>query len=97
MGLNGGDIYKHSPAFSICLICDSQEEIDRLWDGFITHGGVESQCGWLTDKYGISWQITPQTLIDIYTEGGERAAKTARAMYGMKKLIIKDLVAASRS
>jgi predicted 3-demethylubiquinone-9 3-methyltransferase (glyoxalase superfamily) len=62
IGLNGGDYAKHSQAFSFQIATDDQEETDRYWNAIVGNGGAESECGWCTDKWGLSWQITPRVL-----------------------------------
>jgi predicted 3-demethylubiquinone-9 3-methyltransferase (glyoxalase superfamily) len=92
LGLNGGPVFQHTPAISLMVHCDTQEEIDHLWNSLTKDGGQEVECGWLTDKYGISWQIVP-TLIDEYLGTGDDA-KTKRVMaelLKMKKLEIEPL------
>src|SRR5258706_16483310 len=64
IGLNGGDAFKHSEAFSFQIATDDQTETDRYWNAIISNGGEESQCGWCKDKWGLSWQITPRVLTD---------------------------------
>lgn len=93
--LNGGPMFKQSPAASLVAICDSQAEIDRLWNAFLDHGGKESQCGWLTDRWGVSWQIVPRA-IDAWL-GDPDLARVTRVMHAlmpMKKLNIATLEAA---
>lgn len=91
---NGGPTYELSPAFSLMVECTEQAEIDDLWEK-LTDGGKEVQCGWLEDRYGISWQITPKMLMDVLSgpdaEGRERAMQ---AMLAMVKLDIAELQAA---
>lgn len=96
MALNGGPAeFAHSEAFSFSVSCGSQEEVDHYWDGLIADGGRESQCGWLVDRWGISWQIVPTRLHELLggsdPEGSQRALQ---AMLGMRRLVIADLEAA---
>ena len=63
--LDGGPMYQFSPAVSFAVACDSQEEIDHYWDGLLEGGGVEEQCGWLRDRFGLSWQIVPAELPEL--------------------------------
>lgn len=92
---NGGPTYKQTEAFSLMVSVEGQEEVDRLWDGLTADGGEESMCGWLKDKFGVSWQIIPTMFPEVMggpdPEGRERATQ---AMMGMKKLVIADLQAA---
>src|SRR5207237_10266199 len=62
LGLNGGSAFRHSEAFSFQVATDNQEETDRYWNAIVRNGGVESQCGWCKDRWGLSWQITPRAL-----------------------------------
>ncbi len=64
IGLNGGDVFKHSEAFSFQVATDDQKETDKYWNAIVNNGGEESQCGWCKDKWGLSWQITPRVLTD---------------------------------
>jgi predicted 3-demethylubiquinone-9 3-methyltransferase (glyoxalase superfamily) len=95
MALNGGPHFKLSEAASIMAHCEDQAEIDRLWNAFLGNGGEESQCGWLKDRWGVSWQIVPANLGDLFYSADEAANQRAlQAMYGMKKLDIAALKAA---
>jgi predicted 3-demethylubiquinone-9 3-methyltransferase (glyoxalase superfamily) len=92
VALNGGPSFKFTEAVSLQVPCDSQTEVDRLWDAFIAGGGEESQCGWLKDKWGLSWQITPTRMPELI--GGPdpvKAQRAMQAMFGMKKLDIAAL------
>ena len=95
IGLNGGPGPKHSEAFSFQIATDSQEETDRYWNAIVGNGGSESMCGWCKDKWGFSWQITPRVLIELTTEGGERAKRAFEAMMTMKKIDIAKIEAAA--
>ena len=95
VGLNGGPIFKHSEAFSFMVVTKDQAETDRYWNAIIANGGAESQCGWCKDKWGLSWQITPQILLDATTSTDKAAAKRAfEAMMGMRKIDIAAIEAA---
>lgn len=95
IALNGGPKFKHSEAFSIFIECDGQEEVDRYWDAFINAGGTPSQCGWLKDKYGVSWQIIPKQLgACLGNPDPEKAARAIAAILDMQKIIVADLEAA---
>lgn len=94
--LNGGPHYKLTPAASIELHLDSQAEVDRLWDALI-EGGEPMRCGWLTDRFGVSWQIVPRVLIDLMlTTDDTVAARVTEVMMGMVKLDAAALEAAAR-
>lgn len=86
IGLNGGDYFKHSEAFSFQIATDNQEETDRYWNAIINNGGKESSCGWCKDKWGLSWQITPRALTEAMTKGGDVAKRAFEAMMPMKKI-----------
>ena len=90
--LNGGPHFKFTEAISLLVHCNSQEEIDYYWEKLTADGGQESQCGWLKDKFGLSWQIVPDALLNLWSEADPAKAQRAmQAMMSMKKLIIKDL------
>jgi predicted 3-demethylubiquinone-9 3-methyltransferase (glyoxalase superfamily) len=95
MALNGGPTFTFSPAVSFLVNCETQEEVDRLWDR-LTEGGKPVQCGWLTDKYGLSWQIVPTILGKLLQDKDPRKAeKVMKAMLGMVKIDIQGLLRAS--
>jgi len=95
--LNGGPHFKFTEAISLLVHCNNQEEVDYYWEKLTADGGQESQCGWLKDKFGLSWQITPDALLKVWTEADpEKAKRVMQAMMSMKKLIIKDLEAAAQ-
>ena len=95
LGLNGGPDFKPNEAVSFVVLTEDQAETDRLWDAITKNGGEESMCGWCKDKWGFSWQITPRVLIDLTTEGGERAKRAFEAMMTMKKIDIARIEAAA--
>jgi len=89
--LNGGPQFKFTPAISLFVNCETQQEIDALWNK-LSAGGREDQCGWLQDKYGLSWQIIPTALGRMLGDKDAKKATAAmKAMLQMKKLDIKDL------
>ncbi len=91
IALNGGPYFKFNEAISFIVDCKSQEEVDYYWDK-LTDGGAESQCGWLKDKYGLSWQITPTALIEMLNNPDKAKAKRAMgAMLKMKKIDIAEV------
>jgi predicted 3-demethylubiquinone-9 3-methyltransferase (glyoxalase superfamily) len=96
IGLNGGDTFKHSEAFSFQIATDSQEETDRYWNAIVGNGGEESACGWCKDKWGISWQITPRVLTEAMDQGGDVASRAFQAMMEMQKIDIAKIEAAVR-
>jgi len=86
IALNGGPQFVPSQAFSICVQCDTQAEVDRYWDRLL-EGGKPSACGWLTDKFGVSWQIDPKILMQLVTDPNpEKAKKAMSAMMTMVKI-----------
>ncbi len=96
IAINGGPVFQFTPAVSLMVGCDTQEEIDRLWEAFCREG-QESQCGWLTDKFGLSWQIVPARLEEWMRDASpEQLLRMNTAMFGMKKLVIGELLAALR-
>ncbi|MEV0271940.1 VOC family protein [Hamadaea sp. NPDC050747] len=90
--LNGGPDFKFTEAVSFVVDCADQKEVDYYWDAMTADGGEESQCGWLKDKYGVSWQIIPQQLSSLIGGADPAAAQRAtQAMFGMRKLDIQGL------
>jgi len=95
VGINGGPEYTFSEATSLQIRCDDQEEIDHYWER-LTEGGEEGPCGWLKDRYGFSWQVTPADLDSILSgPDPARARRAMEAMFGMKRLDIEALRAAA--
>ncbi|MFD9123418.1 VOC family protein [Kitasatospora sp. NPDC059571] len=91
VALNGGPLFPFSEAISLQVGCDDQAEVDRLWAA-LTEGGQESDCGWLKDRYGLSWQITPRRLIELLGDPDPvRAQRVMRAMLRMRKIDIQVL------
>jgi predicted 3-demethylubiquinone-9 3-methyltransferase (glyoxalase superfamily) len=91
IALNGGPVFKFSQAVSFLVNCDTQEEVDELWTR-LSEGGEEGVCGWLTDKFGLSWQIVPTVLGEMLSSSDTAAAQRASAaMLAMKKLDIAGL------
>ncbi len=91
--LNGGPTYTFSPAISFVVDCETQEEVDRYWDKLSEGGDPEAQqCGWLKDRFGVSWQIVPRQLSEYMGDpDAEKAGRTMQAMLQMKKLDIEGL------
>ncbi len=91
IALNGGPQFVFSPAISFFVNCETQEEVDNLWDK-LSAGGEQLQCGWLKDKYGLSWQIIPTALGEMLQDADlEKSARVMQAMLQMKKIDIADL------
>lgn len=95
MNLNGGPEYKFNEAISMVISCEDQEEIDHYWSE-LGKGGREGKCGWITDKYGVSWQVVPDILGQLMRDE-EKAPKVMYAFMQMKKFNIDDLIKASRN
>jgi predicted 3-demethylubiquinone-9 3-methyltransferase (glyoxalase superfamily) len=92
MALNGGPQYSFTPAISLVVHCDTQEEIDDYWTKLTADGGKEVQCGWLTDKFGISWQIVPSILGELMSGNDPaRSQRVMQALWQMMKLDIGKL------
>ncbi len=96
IGLNGGPTFKQSEALSFQVATDDQEETDRYWNAIVDNGGKESMCGWCKDKWGVSWQITPRTLIEAMSAGGDEAKRAFEAMMPMRKIDVATIEAARR-
>ena len=89
--LNGGPQFKFDEAVSFQVATKDQAETDRYWDAITNNGGQESACGWCKDRFGLSWQITPQRLTDLMRQGGEAAQRAFAAMMEMRKIDIAAL------
>ncbi len=94
VALNGGPHFKFSPAVSLVAYCNTQEEVDSLWHK-LSAGGQEGQCGWLTDKYGVSWQIVPRALLKLLNTADSAASQ--RAVSAMMKMTKLDIAALQRA
>jgi predicted 3-demethylubiquinone-9 3-methyltransferase (glyoxalase superfamily) len=96
--MNAGPHFKFNEAVSFLVDCKDQEEVDYYWDAFLKDGGQESQCGWLKDRFGLSWQIVPRRLNELLSDPNrEKANKALKAMLQMKKIIVADLEKAYQS
>jgi predicted 3-demethylubiquinone-9 3-methyltransferase (glyoxalase superfamily) len=89
LGLNGGPMFKFNEAVSFQVYTDTQEETDRYWNAIVNNGGAQSACGWCSDKYGLSWQITPRVLMEAIANPDRAAA--ARAMEAMQTMRCIDI------
>jgi predicted 3-demethylubiquinone-9 3-methyltransferase (glyoxalase superfamily) len=90
--LNGGPEFKFNESISFVVNCDTQKEVDYFWEKLTADGGRESACGWLKDKFGMSWQITPTVLIDmLHDKDAKKAERVMKAMMEMQKIDIKAL------
>ena len=89
---NGGPHFKQDEAFSLFVVCEDQAETDRLWNALIAGGGSPSQCGWLKDKFGVSWQIIPKVLMRLQNDAdSEKASRVMQAMMQMVKIDVAGL------
>jgi predicted 3-demethylubiquinone-9 3-methyltransferase (glyoxalase superfamily) len=96
VGINGGPQFEFDEAVSLQINCSDQAEVDHFWERLTADGGRESQCGWLTDKYGLSWQVTPVGMEELFSDPDpERANRAMAAMLKMRKLDIEALRAAA--
>jgi predicted 3-demethylubiquinone-9 3-methyltransferase (glyoxalase superfamily) len=95
IGINGGPEFKFDEAISLMINCETQEEIDYYWER-LTEGGQESQCGWLRDRYGLSWQVVPTGMDEVFSgPDPERARRAMEALLKMRKLDIAALRSAA--
>jgi predicted 3-demethylubiquinone-9 3-methyltransferase (glyoxalase superfamily) len=95
VGINGGPQFPFTEAVSFMVNCQDQDEVDYYWDRLL-EDGQESQCGWLKDRFGVSWQIVPDRLFELLNDPDPaRAAAATKAMLGMRKIVIADLEAAA--
>ncbi|MBN4665292.1 VOC family protein [Pandoraea nosoerga] len=95
VGLNGGPEFKPNEAVSFMVLTQNQEETDRYWNAIVGNGGAESACGWCKDRWGFSWQITPQRLLDLVTSPD--VAQARRAMQAMMTMHKIDIAALERA
>lgn len=93
-GINGGPAFPFTEAVSFSITCRDQSEVDYYWDSLVD-GGAESVCGWLKDRYGLSWQIVPSRLYELVSDPSPaRSAAATQAMLGMRRIVVADLEAA---
>jgi predicted 3-demethylubiquinone-9 3-methyltransferase (glyoxalase superfamily) len=93
--INGGPQFTFDEAISMLISCKDQQEVDYYWDK-LSEGGEEGQCGWLKDRYGLSWQVVPEGMDELFADPDtERASRAMKAMFGMKKLDVAALEAAA--
>ena len=96
VGINGGPQFPFTEAVSFQISCADQAEVDRFWDRLVGDGGQESQCGWLKDRYGLSWQVVPDGMAEVFADPDPaRAQRAVQAMLGMTKLDVAALRAAA--
>jgi len=92
IALNGGPQFKFTPAISLFVSCESQAEVDDLWTKLLAGGGKPNACGWLDDRYGLSWQIVPKALVELMSDPDAKAAgRVAQTLMGMQKIDIAAL------
>ena len=92
MALNGGPQFRFTPAISLLVSCESQAEVDELWTKLLAGGGKPNVCGWLDDRYGLSWQVVPTALIELMSDPDPKASgRVAQALMGMQKIDIAGL------
>jgi len=97
VGINGGPKFTFTEAISLQIGCEDQEEVDYFWER-LTDGGEEGQCGWLKDRYGLSWQVVPKGMDEVFSDPDpERARRATQAMLGMRKLDIAALRSAAEA
>jgi predicted 3-demethylubiquinone-9 3-methyltransferase (glyoxalase superfamily) len=95
-GINGGPEFKFDEAVSFLITCEGQDEVDHYWEKLTADGGQESMCGWVMDKYGVSWQVIPAGMEELFDDADpERAQRAMEAMLEMRKLDIAALQAAA--
>jgi predicted 3-demethylubiquinone-9 3-methyltransferase (glyoxalase superfamily) len=96
IAINGGPQFTFDEAVSFQITCDTQDEVDRYWAALTADGGREGQCGWLTDRFGLSWQVVPAGMQELFGDDDpERARRAMEAMFGMTKLDRAALLAAA--
>ncbi|MCZ2820021.1 VOC family protein [Modestobacter sp. VKM Ac-2977] len=96
VGINGGPQFPFTEAVSFQIDCADQPEVDRYWDRLVGDGGAESECGWLKDRYGLSWQVVPAGMDELFADPDPaRAQRAVQAMLGMRKLDLAALRAAA--
>lgn len=93
--MNAGKLDPFNHAVSFMIECETQDEIDRLWDAILKHGGKEQQCGWIRDRWGLCWQIVPKAIFPMYRSSDRAAAK--RAAEAMMKMVKFDIAALQRA
>jgi predicted 3-demethylubiquinone-9 3-methyltransferase (glyoxalase superfamily) len=92
VALNGGPLFKFNESISFVVNCETQKEVDYFWEKLTADGGQESQCGWLKDKFGVSWQVVPTVLIDmLHDKDSRKSERVMQAMLQMQKIDINKL------
>jgi len=93
--MNAGRLDPFNHAVSFMIACETQDEIDRLWDAILSHGGKEQQCGWIRDRWGLCWQIAPRAIFEMYRSADRAAAR--RAAEAMMQMVKFDIAALQRA
>jgi predicted 3-demethylubiquinone-9 3-methyltransferase (glyoxalase superfamily) len=97
VGLNGGPHFKFNEAVSFSIDCKNQDEVDYYWDKLTADGGAPGQCGWLKDKFGVSWQVVPDAMPRLLMDTDRaKASRAMQAMMKMTKIVVADIEAAAR-
>ncbi len=92
IALNGGPHYKFTPAISLFVSCEDQAEVDRIWERILSHGGKAVQCGWIEDRFGVSWQIIPDALVELMSDPDPvKAGRVGQALMSMQKIDVAAL------
>ena len=92
IGINGGPDFKFDEAISLMINCEDQDEVDYFWEKLTADGGAEGPCGWCKDKYGLSWQVVPKGMDEVFADPDpEKSRRAMQAMLGMKKLDAAEL------
>jgi predicted 3-demethylubiquinone-9 3-methyltransferase (glyoxalase superfamily) len=95
IALNGGPQFTFTPAMSLFVLCESQAEVDELWTKLLASGGTPNGCGWLTDRYGVSWQVVPSALIELMSDPDPKASgRVTEALMRMQKIDVASLLRA---
>ncbi|MBC9735266.1 VOC family protein [Nocardioides marmotae] len=95
-GINGGPQFPFTEAVSFAISCVDQAEVDRYWEALLADGGEESMCGWIKDRFGLSWQVVPTRLYELVSDPDPARAQAAvQAMLGMRRIVVADLEAAA--
>jgi predicted 3-demethylubiquinone-9 3-methyltransferase (glyoxalase superfamily) len=96
VGINGGPQFTFDEAVSFMITCADQAEVDHYWERLLEGGGQESMCGWLKDRFGLSWQVVPTRLFELLSDPDPaRAQAASQAMLGMQRIVVADLEAAA--
>ena len=95
LALNGGPVFKFSEAISLVVDCEDQAEVDYFWEKLLAGGGEESQCGWLKDKFGLSWQVAPKRINELYSDPDP--VKVKRVFEAMMKMVKLDIAKLERA